>query len=544
MISVPMKSHCISPSRLPGTSRLFRTFAEDFGAVAEFYSHAPTLEGVARSAREVRLDAAVRRAVVERLQEHNRRFGADDATQLNLDRLAAGAVAVVTGQQVGLFTGPSYSIYKAAGAIALAQQLTARGVDAVPVFWLAAEDHDLAEVNQCHLLDDRQQVHSLQLEFASAPASRSVGEIGLPPSVAALSAQASKVLAGPCSPDVRAALTAAYAPGETFSSAFARLILRIFAGRGLILLDPMDAELHRLAADIYRRAVEGNSDITASLLARTRLLEGAGFHAQVKVTESSTNLFLRVDGERRPLRRRNSEFVAGSTAFSRSELLALAEREPHRFSANVLLRPVLQDALLPTAAYLGGAAEVAYFAQAHVIYERLLGRMPAVLARPGFTLVEAPAQRLLRKYKLDAETFFAGRAKLRAAMEAACLPRPLARHLERSDKSVRAALEKLREPIGALDSTLLGAMDNAEKKMLYQLGKLRARAARAEAFRRGVVDRHEQLLLNSLLPHHALQERSLCFLAFLARHGTPLLDQIIFRAVEQPAPGSHHILFL
>src|SRR3989449_10340775 len=139
-----MECHCIRLTELPQTTRLFATFLDDFSRVAEFYSHPPTMEGIVHAAEEVKSDPryepGTRTVIVEMLREQNRSFGADSSTERNLERLAAGAVAIVTGQQVGLFTGPSYTIYKAVSALRVAQQLTERGIDAVPIFWLATED--------------------------------------------------------------------------------------------------------------------------------------------------------------------------------------------------------------------------------------------------------------------------------------------------------------------------------------------------------------------------------------------------------------------
>jgi bacillithiol biosynthesis cysteine-adding enzyme BshC len=522
---------------------LFSTFLDEFEKVSQFYSHAPTLEGVEKSAREVRPETEARRVIVDILCGQNRSFGCDAATEGNLERLAAGAVAVVTGQQVGLFTGPSYSFYKAIGAIALARNLADAGVGAVPVFWLASEDHDLEEVCHCHLLDARGNNHALEMHHGEEVRNRSVGAVQLGEAIREVAARASALLDGPFAAEVAQALEQCYVPGETYGSAFAKLMTKLLPGQGLIFLEPLDPRLQALAAPVYRRALEESGELTRELQDRGNALESAGYHAQVKVTGRSTLLFINVDGQRLALRRRGNEFTAGTATFGLSELRDVLEKQPERFTGNVLLRPVVQDTLLPTAAYLGGPAEIAYFAQAEVIYRRLLCRMPTVLPRPGFTLVEPRVQRLLRKYRLELRDFSAGRQKLRAKMENAFLPKRLAARFDRGERTLRATLEKLHEPVGQVDQTLLGAMENAEKKMLYQFGKLRARAARAEAFRAGVIDRHERLLRDALFPHHGLQERSLCLLPFLARHGTALVEELVRRAWSSD-PGQHQVLFL
>jgi len=534
-----MECHCLRPAELPHVTRLFATFLDDFGPLAEFYVHPPTEEGILTAAHEVRLDAGTRRLVVEVLREQNQRLGADGTTSKSLDRLAAGAVAVVTGQQVGLFSGPSYSIYKALSAIRIARQLTERGTDAVPVFWLATEDHDLAEINHCYW-PGRSGLE--RMEVAAQGFGRRVGEVRLGESMVPAVARAQALLEGPSAEEAGRFLAESYRPQETFGSAFGKLMARLFAERGIILLDPLDARLHRLVAPVYRRALEETTTLTGELLARSRKLDRAGYHAQVKVTERSTLLFLNVDGQRQPVRQRGEGFVAGRGSFSAADLLDAIERTPEAFSANVLLRPVVQDALLPTAAYVGGPAEVAYFAQAEVVYRRLLGRMPAVVSRASFTLIEPHVARLLKKYELELCDVLRGHQHLRNRLERRFLSKVLAKRFDAGEKTIRRLLAGLRQPLSKLDTTLLGALDTTERKMLYQFLRLRRKVGRAQNFRTGVLDAHERQLTEALYPHHDLQERTVCFLPLLARHGPALLDELAERAGI--GVNQHQVLFL
>ena len=544
-----MECRSIPPSALPHISRLFATYSDDFPRLSDFYAHPPTEAGVLGAIRQLTRvsthDHTLRRAVVDILREQNSRFGSGDVTRSNLERLAAGAGAVVTGQQIGLFSGPAYSFYKALSAIRLAADLSKRGHDAVPVFWLATEDHDLAEINHCFWLG-RSGLTRLELS-ATGPAGLRVGELRLGDAVSPLVEQAVSALDGPASELVAEALQDSYRPQETFGTAFGRLFARLFAGFGLILLDPLDARLHRLAASVYRRALEEHTALAAELLARNRQLDRAHYHTQVKVLERGTLLFLNHDGQRLPLRlapgRSSSGFVAGNHGHSLGELLALLDGSPERFSPNVLLRPVVQDTLLPTAAYIAGPAEIAYFAQAEVIYRRLLPRMPAILPRAGFTLVEPHVARLLKKYSLALPDLFRGRQHLRRTLERQFLSRALTSQFNAGEKSIRGLLASLRKPLGKLDKTLIGSLSTAEKKILYQFLRLREKAGRAQGAREGVLARHEQLLTDSLYPHHGLQERSLCFLPFLARHGEPLLDALLQHS-SLATPSPHHVCFL
>ncbi|MCL6482155.1 MAG: bacillithiol biosynthesis cysteine-adding enzyme BshC [Firmicutes bacterium] len=535
-----MESHCISLHELPHISPLLSAFLEQFDRVAPFYAYPPTLEGVLASARAVAPDMELRRRVVEVLREQNRAFGSDDSVVQNLERLSAGAVAVVTGQQVSLFGGPAYSFYKALSAIALARQLRAASIEAVPVFWLATEDHDLAEVNHCEL-PGRDGLVRLELVASEGDRGRRVGEIALGQGIALLLERVGALLDGPAADHVARTLQESYRTGETYGSAFARLFARLLHGRGLVLLDPLEPRLHALTMPLYRRAIEQSRELRTALLARSRALEAAGFHPQVKVSETGTVLFMNQDGQRIPLRQRGELFTASGRSFRASQLLDLLDADPTAFTPNVLLRPVVQDWLLPTAAYVGGPAELAYFAQVEVLYRQLGVRMPAVVPRAGFTLVPPQVRRLLRRYGLQVEDVFAGRQSLRRMLERQFLSPALARQFDSGARAMARVLTKLRGPLAKLDPTLVGALETAQRKIFYQYEKLRAKAGRAENFRSGVLDRHAKLLWEFLYPHHGLQERTLSLLWFVALRGTDLFDELDNRAATR---AQHQVLFL
>jgi len=262
----------------------------------------------------------------------------------------------------------------------------------------------------------------------------------------------------------------------------------------------------------------------------------------VKVTEQSTLLFRVVNGQRMALRASNGGIAAGSKSESLEDTLSALEEHPEGFSPSALLRPVIQDTLLPTVAYIAGAAEVAYYAQTSLVYEKLLGRAPAILPRASFTLVPPHVSNLLKKYNLEARETLQGRQKLRVRMEAEALPQALTTRFEDGEQAIKTLVETLREPLTKLDQTLVGALDNASEKILYQLNGLRAKAGRAEGFRAGVLNTHENEIASALLPNNALQERSFGLLTFLAAEGVGLLDEID-RHIK-PGSGEHCFLFL
>jgi bacillithiol biosynthesis cysteine-adding enzyme BshC len=535
-----MDCSCISPADLPGTTHLYSTFLSNFSSVSNFYRHPPTAAGIDEAVREVRIEDSVRHAVVDALRKQNQAFGGDEPTTQNLNRLRDGAVAVVTGQQVGLFGGPAYCIYKALTAIHVARELTGRGINAVPVFWLATEDHDLAEVNHCFL---PKRGGSQRLELPpSGISGRRVGDVRLGNEILALSTQVDSLLEGAWAEEIARWIAESYTPEDSFGSSYGKLMARIFGGRGLIFLDPMSAELHRLSIPVMKRALTEHKELSAELVARSAALEKAGFHAQVKVAEQSTLLFRNMNGQRTAIRPVKDGLAAGDKTESMEEMVNALEEHPEDFSPSALLRPVVQDTLLPTVAYIGGAAEVAYQAQTSLVYEKLLGRAPAILPRASFTLVPPQIANLLKKYNLNAVDILQGRHKLRARLESEALPEALTAKFEEGEQAIKNLLEGLREPLKKLDQTLLGALDTASEKMLYQFQGLRTKAGRAEGFRTGVINTHENEIVSTLLPNNALQERSFGLLTFLASEGPSLLD--FLDSHIKAGTGEHCFLFL
>ena len=537
-----MQSQALPLSKLPQTSKLFATFLDDFSRVTAYYDHPPTLEGVRASAGKVTLDPETRQQVVKILREQNARFApgraVNTATVRNLDRLAAGAVAIVTGQQVGLFSGPSYSVYKALSALRWADALTKEGVEAVPVFWLATEDHDLAEVN--HNFIPGADGNLVELRSAAASVEDApVGNVRFGPEIEQAVAQAAETLGDS---EMTDALRAAYRSGETMGSAFGKLFASIFREWGVILMDPYDAEFHRIAEPIYRAAIENAAEFDELLLARGKELETAGYHQQVKVTSTSTLLFEIKDGRRTVVQRSNDHFKVGDQRCTREELLARISTAPEKFSPNVLLRPIVQDFLLPTLAYTGGPAEVAYFAQVGVVYERLLQRVTPVLARFSATIIAPHQAKLLEKYGLKLTDLFHGEERLRVLMSQKVLPPSMQQDFADAAATVKLVMEKIRADLQQLDATLVDSANTAEAKMKYQVEQLESRAARAQLTRNEVIERHARQLSTILFPNKDLQERQIGGVYFLAKHGFELLHTL-YEAARQDCPD-HQVVYV
>lgn len=520
-----MKSHCFPFRQVPHSSKLFLDYLDFSPAVKPFYPRSPNfLEWAKEESVRIQYPADRRSQIAAILERQNRAWGASRTTLENIERLRSGACAIVTGQQVGLFGGPVFSIYKALSAVKLAKEAAKLGIDAVPVFWLATEDHDFEEVNQAQLPGADGKLETLVSGAQSKP-DAPVGTIRFGPEIAQAVARAAELLGDS---EIAKLLAECYRAGENFGSAFAKFFAHLFADFGVILLDGSDPELDRIAAPLYSAAIERAPEITQALLDRDAKLHAAGYHQQVKVTSSSTLLFAMRDGARIPIHQaKTAEFLVGEEKVSRQQLLELASKSPQSFSPNVLLRPVVQDFLLPTLTYIGGAAEVAYFAQVGAVYANLTERVTPVLPRFSATLIEAKVKALLDKYDLAIPEILEGPEALRETIGARKLPPNLQNSFEKATAAVENSMKSVRQSLAELDKTLIESAENAESKMLYQIHNLRARAARAELRHSEVIQRHADLISNSLYPGKELQERSFAGMYFLAKHGKPLMDGLL-----------------
>jgi len=509
-----MEPSCVRQTSIPGTSKLFGDFLYQFDRVKQYYSgYFGDFEDLVRSAKTLAFPESRRAEIVRALRAQNPSSKALDLLE------KPGTVAVVTGQQVGLLSGPSYTVFKALTAVRVAAHLTEQGTPAVPVFWLATEDHDLAEVDHAWLFDASCTPVKITAEGGSV-ANSPVGSV----EITQLDfEQISKTLGGlPFASAILEQVEQYYRPGATLGRAFRDLVRNILGGFDLIYLDPLAPEVRRICAPFLSEVAQRVPELVAALRDRSSELESAGYHAQVHLDNNASLLFSLEDGRRVALKYKDGRFTARDRSFDAAELAA----HPEIISPNALLRPVMQDYLLPTVSYVGGPAEIAYMAQSQVLYQRLLGRMPVIYPRHSFTLLDARAAKLLDRYGIHVVDLLDSHERVKAVIANKLVPQDLRSELAVLRSGVTTSLSGIREKLLRFDPTLATAADKSIAKVSYQVDKLAAKTARETMRRDQRAGTDAQYLSNLIYPHRHLQERFYSILPFLAKHGPDLPQRI------------------
>lgn len=542
------RQETVSFENLPDQSKLFLDFQSNADATAKFYPEKNTpLEDYAQ--RILSAYTVDRRELCDVLTEDNRVFGAGNRTFKNIELLRGeDCTAIVTGQQAGLFSGALYTIYKIVSAVKFAADLRERNIKAVPVFWIAEEDHDFDEVKKTFVPDKNGEL----LKLENAPENRlenaPVGLIKLDGTInQTIQKLFENLPTAEFTADAKRMLENAYQSGETYSAAFAKFIARLFEDYGLIIVAPLNPRLKKLCSPIFVAAIENSAEISLALLERNDELKRLNYQPQVLVEKDFYPFFLQSEaGERQPLRR-NAEsgrikLQKSKREFEFAELSEIARRAPEQLSPNALMRPVVQDFLLPTLTYFGGAAEIAYFAQNQTIYKTLNRPVTPIRHRAAFTIVERKHARTLEKYESDFADLFAGKEAFAAGVVEKFLAQNAANTFDKVEEHISVQLDRLEQALDQDAPTLAANLTNRRKKILWHLSALRKKYHRAEIERNAVAERRIESLFAALLPENALQERTLNVAAFLNSYGENFI-RWIYEAVETDETN-HQILYL
>ena len=515
--------------RFPWIRRLAADYAYDFGAVAPFFSGDPSdrtawADAIARSQAYERRRADIAAVIAGQQQRRNAPPRAREAGRLLAD---SRTVAIVTGQQAGLFGGPLFTLLKALTALKLANQVSRdHSVPVVAIFWIDAEDHDWEEIRSCTVFDADLTSRTVSLPPRPGAEPAPVATIKLDDAVVGVLDETERVLPPTAfREDLLAELRRSYAPGTGMADAFGQWLEQVLGGRGLVVYDSSDARSKPLVSSVFARelSMPGQTVKLASLAGSD--LIARGYHAQVHPQDDSAALF-RIEGGRRAIRRQDGQFIVGDERFPTDALLRQATERPTGFSPNVLLRPVVQDTIFPTICYVAGPNELAYLGQLRGVYQHFGVPMPLMYPRASATLLDSAAVRFLTKYKLPLEALQAQDEAALNELLRAQIPPVVEESFTVASQTIEQQMTRLVEAIPALDPTLEGAARSTLARMQHDLQTLHGKMIQA-AKRRDETLRRQFIRARALaFPGGHAQERTIGFVSFLNQYGPALVERL------------------
>jgi bacillithiol biosynthesis cysteine-adding enzyme BshC len=531
IVSSEVIRQAIDVRRFPWIRPLVGAYANDFGSIASLFAGNPadpaawrdTITRVAGAARD-------RSTIASILARQLDRRGAPDAAKRAAARLLTPkSVAIVTGQQAGVFGGPLYTLFKSVTAIQLARRIEAEhGVPAVPVFWVECEDHDWKEVRSTMLLDVDCATCDITLADLPGSGTQPVSSLILDEDVdVALQALEAILPASEFRGELLAGLRQSYKPGASMATAFAGWLDQLLGPHGMVVFEANDPAAKPLVAEVFAGELEHPSR-TADLVREAGVsMQRLGHEPQVVPTEDSTALFYMDAAGRRPIKRRGSDFAIGDTARPAGALAAEARTHPERFSPNVLLRPLVQDRLFPTACYVGGPSELAYQAQLGGVYRAFGVPAPLLVSRASATLLDSGAAKFLDRSGVDFEGLQPQDDGLLNRLLASLMPPELDRALEEAAEEIRGRLAAIQAAVPAVDPTLAGAAETTRDRMLESLKTLQGKIVQASKRKDDTLRRQLQRARALAFPGGHPQERAISLTFFVNRYGPRLVERLI-----------------
>lgn len=452
-------------------------------------------------------------------------------TQKNIELIDnAKTIAVVTGQQLGIFGGPLYTVYKIITALRLSNQLNERYDDYkfIPVFWLEGDDHDFNEVRLINIFDSENQVVNIgyKEEIDDEDAKQSVGKLVFDDSIIeSLNKLESLLRDSDFKGDLLNRLRNFYKPGKTFKESFKELLVWLFDEFGLIVFDPQDPEVKNILKPIFKKEVADFVSHTQKLIQTSANLEEL-YHAQVKV--KPVNLFYHTEDGRFSIEPVDEIFKLKRKRkqFTQEEILNEIENSPERFSPNVLLRPICQDYLLPTGFYIAGPSEISYFAQIMPLYDFYDIVSPVIFPRSSATLLEKNVSAALDKYDITLNDVFLGLSELKEKVIAGLSENNIEKTFEEVLIDVELIFDKIKENLFAVDKTLIDASQRYKEKIISTFNELKTKSVRAQETKYETTIRQLTRISNLLYPLENLQEREINFTYFYNKYGKELLHKI------------------
>jgi len=537
----------LSFKELKGVTRLYSDYLYAYQNLADFYNgDFRQLSSFKAIQARIQSQKYPRPALAEILTGQNRSFGAGQKTLANIEALKEKECCVVfTGQQIGLLGGPLYTIYKSLTAIKLAEYLSGQlKIKVIPIFWMATDDHDFAEINHVYFVDRQNKLVKLeyqpQKEWNGYPASQIVLDEKI---VQTLEILESSGREGKFNTEILKRLKEFYAPGQPYYLAFARWMSFLLSKYGLVLLNPADTRFKTLLSSIFTSELEKNGELQNLVEKTNSRLEKLNYHRQVHKLGNVTNLFYH-SPQRVHISRENGKFhwEGASTSVDSSKLVQMVENSPQDFSANVLLRPVLESFLFPNLAHVAGPSEVAYFAQIKALHEELKVVMPVIYPRQSLTLVEPEIKNILAKLGISCLEIMQDVEQAYNRIIEKKVP-------DQAEELLNQTRAELKQKVEAMGKEILKIQPGLKPNLEFTIGKIdfefnKFKEKFFQAYKKQFKEIKEDLYAarDRLYPQNTFQERIFNLTHFLNCYGFDFVDYL-YQNLDLDSVD-HHVLEL
>ena len=474
--------------------------------------------------------------LIDILKRQNVTFGAGEHTAHNIELLKSDETfAVVTGQQVGLYTGPLYTILKTITTVKLAKNLKERfpQFNFVPVFWLESEDHDIDEANHVYLINNQNELvrvgfeqESVSDEDNAKKSAKPVGSMKFDEMVNSINEQLrSNLLDTDFKIKLMDMITSLYKEGNDYKTAFAGMAGSIFKDYGIVFIDPGDAEVKRLLSPVFEKELTSSPKLCESIITTSAELEKS-YDLQVK--PKVINMFFMHNENRLLIEPRDGGKFAlrnSKRRFEADELLGILQESPELFSPNVVLRPICQDYLLPTVAYVGGPGEISYFAQLQPAYKHYDITMPVIFPRASVTIIENKISKFMNNFNVKLEDIFHHNflvSKVVDKLSEIKVDDEISKYMDELNK----VFYDMRNMTVKVDQTLLNAVDNMKEKTKQSLELFKTKLINAQAKKSDATTTQIDKVTNNIYPNHNLQERVLNIAYFLNKYDDAFIKKL------------------
>lgn len=535
-----MEKYQCSFAQLP-FSKLFSTYISDYNQLADFFEYNPFDDKDIKK-RAASLSGFKNRAeIVQALSDFHNHLGIDHKQKSQLAKFASpDALVIVTGQQLGVYGGPLYTVYKTLTTILLAEIWEKKlNKPVVPVFWLADEDHDFEEIASIGLPgNDGKIAVQLAQEGKGIPVSDEI--IGATFSEF-ISSTKEQLYDTDFSDFLWNQLNACYAEGKSHAEAFAALILEWFGDRGILIAGSNHDSLKALVGTTLQQSVTDKSAIHNSLEVQSSNLE-KDFHRQVVVGD--TNLFYLSETGRHKFHLENDTWISGENSFNEGELIKEISDHPERFSPNVFLRPVIQDKLLPTIGYVAGPGELAYYAQMKTYYPHFGLKMPVIFPRISATLLESGIERIMEKLPFELCSYNQRIEDLESKYIELNSSNDIDKIFGKWMGQIRNISNEPIKHIQEIDPTLKGTAGKVVSGFENEIQKLKGRVFRSLKQQEETQLKRISRVKNQIFPD-GLQERAISPIYFMNKYGIDLWDRLYEEFKDEILDmRTHHIIKL